>query len=231
MPRATKKPAYRSPAPDDCGCGSGLAPTLEVPLSRGRRACSRCYDDQRRFYHAEAYPSGGGEYGDDPSSGSGWHYSRNPPQRYTVTEGGRRVRLAGGNVFPSKGEAQEAVRFLRATDGGEYRVRAIKPGESVGRVAAVNGKKSVQARKKRGATGVRRAMSNGRTKAQTETSNPFADAHERMVREWYASQTDNRLRTLYTGAWDANDADGARYAVTEMKRRGFDTSMYRWPGP
>ncbi len=136
----SKKPAYRSPAPEDCGCGSGLAPTLEVPLSRGRRACSRCYDDQRRFYRDEAYPSGGGEYGDDPSSGSGWHYSRNPPQRYTVTEGGRRVRLAGGNVFPSRGEAQEAVRFLRATDGGEYRVRPLKPGEHVGRVAAVNGR-------------------------------------------------------------------------------------------
>ena len=87
--------------------------------------------------------------------------SRNPPQRYTVTEGRRRVRLAGGNVFPSKGEAQEAVRFLRATDGGEYRVRTLKPGEHVGRVAAVNGKKSAQARKKRGATGVRRAMRNG----------------------------------------------------------------------
>lgn len=86
--------------------------------------------------------------------------SRNPPQRYTVTEGGRRVRLAGGNVFPSKVDAQRAVQFLRATEGGDYRVRAIKPGESVGRVAAVNGKKSTQARKKRGATGVRRAMRN-----------------------------------------------------------------------
>ena len=158
--KPSKPPPHRSPAPEDCGCGSGLAPTLEVPLSRGRRACSRCYDDQRRFYYAEAYPSGGAEHGDDPTSGSGWHYSRNPPQRYTVTEGGRRVRLAGGNVFPSKGEAQRAVQFLRATEGGDYRVRAIKPGESVGRVAAVNGKKSACSRKKRGATGVRRVMRN-----------------------------------------------------------------------
>ena len=64
-------------------------------------------------------------------------------------------------MFPSKGEAQRAVQFLRATEGGDYRVRAIKPGESVGRVAAVNGKKSTRSRKKRGATSVRRAMSNG----------------------------------------------------------------------
>lgn len=166
--KPTKKPApppYRSSAPV-CDCGSGIprSETAEIPSSGGRRGCEKCYN---RKYAAYADSDGGGEYSDDPSSGSGWHYSRNPPQRYTVTEGGRRVRLAGGNVFPSKGEAQDAVRFLRATDGGEYRVRPLKPGESVGRVAAVNGKKSAQARKKRGATGVRRAMSNGRTKAQT----------------------------------------------------------------
>jgi hypothetical protein len=149
-----------------CDCGSGIprSETAEIPSSGGRRGCEKCYN---RKYAAYADSDGGGEYSDDPSSGSGWHYSRNPPQRYTVTEGGRRVRLAGGNVFPSKGEAQRAVQFLRATEGGDYRVRAIKPGESVGRVAAVNGKKSTRSRKKRGATSVRRSMSNGRTKAQT----------------------------------------------------------------
>ena len=180
--KPTKKPApppYRSSAPV-CDCGSGIprSETAEIPSSGGRRGCEKCYN---RKYAAYADSDGGGEYSDDPSSGSGWHYSRNPPQRYTVTEGGRRVRLAGGNVFPSKGEAQRAVQFLRATEGGDYRVRAIKPGESVGRVAAVNGKKSTRSRKKRGATSVRRAMSNpitefvhGATRyAVTEGSNAF----------------------------------------------------------
>jgi hypothetical protein len=232
MPRATKKhapPAYRSSAPV-CDCGSGIprSETAEIPSSGGRRGCDKCYN---RKYAAYADTDGGGaEYSDDPSSGSGWHYSRNPPQNFTITSGGRRIRVAGGNVFPSKRDALAAAAYLRATDGGDYRVRALKPGDSVVRVAVANGKKSTRAGKKRGATGVRRSMSNGRTKSQTETSNPFADAHERRVREWYADQTDNRLRSLYTGAWDANDADGARYAVAEMKRRGFDTSMYRWPG-
>ncbi len=160
--KPTKKPAppaYRSSAPV-CDCGSGIprSETAEIPSSGGRRGCQKCFN---RKYAAYADSDGGAEYGDDPTSGSGWHYSRNPPQNFTITSGGRRIRVAGGNVFPSKRDALAAAAYLRATDGGDYRVRAIKPGDSVVRVAVANGKKSTRAGKKRGATGVRRSMSNG----------------------------------------------------------------------
>lgn len=155
-------PSHASPIPArrTCDCGSGLADTETIPSSGGVLACSRCYN---RKHDAYAFTGGVAEHSDDPRDGSGWHYSRNPPQRYTITEGGRRARLAGGNTFPSKGEAQDAAKFLRHTEGGDYKVRALKPGESVGRMAVANGKKSARSRKMRGATGVRCSMGNGRT--------------------------------------------------------------------
>ncbi len=124
-----------------CDCGSGLSDTETIPSSGGVRACERCYSKKHRAY---AYTAGLAEPSDDPSAGSGWHYSRNPPQQYTITEGGRRARLAGGNVFSSKTEAHDAARFLRRTEGGDYKVRALKPGEGVGRVAVANGRCSVR---------------------------------------------------------------------------------------
>jgi hypothetical protein len=135
-------PSHASPIPArrTCDCGSGLADTETIPSSGGVLACSRCYN---RKHDAYAFTGGVAEHSDDPRDGSGWHYSRNPPQRYTITEGGRRARLAGGNTFPSKGEAQDAAKFLRHTEGGDYKVRALKPGESVGRMAVANGRCSV----------------------------------------------------------------------------------------
>lgn len=60
------------------------------------------------------------------------------PQRYTVTAGGRRIRLAGGNTFASRTEADAAARYLRSEDGGDYRVRPLKATEA--RVAVANGR-------------------------------------------------------------------------------------------
>ena len=37
--------------------------------------------------------------------------------------------------------------------------------------------------------------------------------------ESYADQTDSRLRSLATGAWDANDRDAFCLAHAEMRRR------------
>lgn len=203
------RPSHASSLPHrrTCDCGSGLADLETIPSSGGVRACSRCYN---RKHEAHAFTGGVAEHSDDPRDGSGWHYSRNPPQRYTITEGGRRARLAGGNVFFSKGEAQNAARFLRNTEGGDYKVRALKPGESVGRMAVANGGEEI-----RGHRG-------------TET---YHERWDRESREWWSRQPDTRLRSLYAGAWDANDSDTARQAVAEMKRRGFDTGKYHWPRP
>lgn len=56
----------------------------------------------------------------------------------------------------------------------------------------------------------------------------YRDKWEREQQDWYDRQTTSRLRTLYSGAWDANDVDSARNAVRALRRRGEDVSMYRW---
>lgn len=61
------------------------------------------------------------------------------PQRFTVTSGGRRIRLAGGNAFASRRDAASAARHLRIEHGGIYRVRALKAGEAT-RAAVANGR-------------------------------------------------------------------------------------------
>lgn len=53
-------------------------------------------------------------------------------QQYTITAGGRRIRLARGNVFPTKTEAKRAANDLRVMDGATgLRVRALKEREGV----------------------------------------------------------------------------------------------------
>lgn len=61
-----------------------------------------------------------------------------------------------------------------------------------------------------------------------KSPNPHVTAWQRANEAWYDAQTTSRLRTLYAGAWDACDVDGARYAVAALRRRGEDVSCYRW---
>ncbi len=76
------RPSHASSLPHrrTCDCGSGLADLETIPSSGGVRACSRCYN---RKHEAHAFTGGVAEHSDDPRDGSGWHYSRNPPQRNT----------------------------------------------------------------------------------------------------------------------------------------------------
>ncbi len=46
-----------------------------------------------------------------------------------------------------------------------------------------------------------------------------SDLDTRTQAEWYADQTDSRLRCLAAGAWTANDRDGFCLAHAEMNRR------------
>lgn len=72
------------------------------------------------------------------STPNGRRSARNP-QRFTITSGGRRVRVSGGNTFATRAGALDAARYLRSEDGGDYRVRPLKAGEST-RAAVANGR-------------------------------------------------------------------------------------------
>lgn len=65
-------------------------------------------------------------------------------------------------------------------------------------------------------------MTTGAEKSREKT------AWERANEAWYDAQTTDRLHTLYAGAWDACDVDGARNAIAALRRRGEDVSRYRW---
>ena len=60
------------------------------------------------------------------------------------------------------------------------------------------------------------------------TTEKRKSAMELASEAWYDALPATRLQTLYVGAWDACDEDGARRAVAAMRRRGMDVSHYRW---
>lgn len=123
------------------------------------RLRDRGIEPERYFKLAQALPSAFSWEELRTSERNGRRSCRNP-QAYTITEGGRRVRMAGGNVFPTKREAQVAAGLLHTIEGGYYRVRALKSGE--GRTAQRNGRRT-------GARQCRRSLRNPTlTRVQTD---------------------------------------------------------------
>lgn len=121
--------------------------------------------------------------------------------KHTITRFGKRIPVAGGNVFPSRREALAAAALVRAEeDLGNLRVRALRPREGV---LANRAKKSASG-------GVRRSMKNSSSAWNDPEYLALMAEYERLKAK--AAEL-RRRRTKLKG--EDRDALTARIKVTE----------------